>query len=137
LNSALNDSEWPVTIGTRTQVPETRRSGGPRTLRLSLWTFYSSSVSKDPSKAMPSASEMTLKETARTPAPSADYRRPGTAMSGPETVRRGHCGEEVRALRTHAGTWECAARIASTRRWRPAARHDSIVLLPYGARSQL
>ena len=59
-NSALIDSEWPVNTGTRTQVPETRRSGMPRILRLSLRSFCSSSVSKMPSSTIEPARGSTL-----------------------------------------------------------------------------
>ena len=45
-NSTFSDSECPVKTGTRTQVPDTSRSGMPRILRLSLRSFCSSSVSK-------------------------------------------------------------------------------------------
>ena len=47
--------------GTRTQVPETARSGMPRILRLSLRSFCSSSVSPDPSSTSEPASGTTLK----------------------------------------------------------------------------
>ena len=60
-NSALSDSECPVKTGTRTQVPETRRSGMPRILRLSLRSFCSSSVSKEPSSTTDPAIGRTLK----------------------------------------------------------------------------
>ena len=60
-NSALIASEWPVKTGTRTQVPETRRSGISRILRLSLRSFCSSSVSSDPSAARLPAKATTSK----------------------------------------------------------------------------
>jgi hypothetical protein len=60
-NSTFSDSEWPVSTGTRTQVPDTSRSGMPRILRLSLRSFCSSSVSKEPSSSTEPASGTTLK----------------------------------------------------------------------------
>ncbi len=65
-NSALIDSEWPVKTGTRTQVPETSRSGISRILRLSLRSFCSSSVSSEPSSTMLPASGTTSKAIVRT-----------------------------------------------------------------------
>ena len=59
-NSALIDSEWPVNTGTRTQVPLTARSGMPRILRLSLRSFWSSSVSPEPSSTREPANGITL-----------------------------------------------------------------------------
>ena len=53
-------SEWPVNTGTRTQVPLTSRSGSSRILRLSLRSFFSSSVSPRPSSTMLPASGITL-----------------------------------------------------------------------------
>ena len=52
--------------GTRTQVPETRRSGMPRILRLSLRSFCSSSVSSLPSSTTEPAIGSTLKAMGRT-----------------------------------------------------------------------
>ncbi len=52
--------------GTRTQVPETRRSGRPRILRLSLRSFCSSSVSNEPSSTTEPAIGSTLKAIGRT-----------------------------------------------------------------------
>jgi hypothetical protein len=60
-NSALIDSECPVNTGTRTQVPLTASSGMPRILRLSLRSFWSSSVSPEPSSTSEPASGTTLK----------------------------------------------------------------------------
>ena len=60
-NSALMLSEWPVNTGTRTQVPDTARSGMPRILRLSLRSFCSSSVSPEPSATREPASGTTSK----------------------------------------------------------------------------
>ena len=62
-NSACMASECPVKTGTRTQVPETRRSGMCRILRDSLRSFCSSSVSSEPSSTIEPASGMTLKPT--------------------------------------------------------------------------
>src|SRR5699024_2437267 len=59
-NSALIDSVWPVNTGTRTQVPATRSSGRPRSLRDSLRSFCSSSVSSDPSSTIAPATGSTL-----------------------------------------------------------------------------
>ena len=59
-NSALMLREWPAYTGTRTQVPLTRRSGIARILRLSLRSFWSSSVSPDPSSTSDPASGITL-----------------------------------------------------------------------------
>ena len=59
-NSALIASEWPVKTGTRTQMPETGRSGMPRILRDSLRSFCSSSVSSSPSSTIEPASGSTL-----------------------------------------------------------------------------
>ena len=59
-NSALIASEWPVKTGTRTQMPETSRSGRPRILRDSLRSFCSSSVSLRPSSTIEPASGSTL-----------------------------------------------------------------------------
>ena len=49
--------------GTRTQVPETRRSGTCRILRDSLRSFCSSSVSSEPSSTIDPARGTTLKAT--------------------------------------------------------------------------
>ena len=65
-NSALRDSEWPVNTGTRTQVPETSRSGISRIFRVSLRSFCSSSVSPLPSSTSFPASGSTLKAMGRT-----------------------------------------------------------------------
>ncbi|PQM49494.1 hypothetical protein C1Y40_00291 [Mycobacterium talmoniae] len=54
------DKLWPVNTGTRTQVPLTARSGMPRILRLSLRSFWSSSVSPEPSSTSDPASATTL-----------------------------------------------------------------------------
>ncbi len=59
-NSTLSDSECPVNTGTRTQVPDTSRSGMSRILRLSLRSFCSSSVSKEPSSTTEPAIGSTL-----------------------------------------------------------------------------
>ena len=62
---ALIWSEWPVKTGTRTQVPDTFRSGISRILRDSLRSFCSSSVSKEPSSTIEPASGSTLKAMGR------------------------------------------------------------------------
>ena len=49
-----------MNTGTRTQVPDTSRSGMPRILRLSLRSFCSSSVSPEPSSTSEPASGTTL-----------------------------------------------------------------------------
>ena len=64
-NSALIDSEWPVKTGTRTQVPDTSRSGMSRILRDSLRSFCSSSVSLLPSSTIEPASGRTLNAIGR------------------------------------------------------------------------
>ena len=64
-NSALIDSECPVNTGTRTQVPDTSRSGMPRILRDSLRSFCSSSVSNAPSSTSEPASGSTLNAIGR------------------------------------------------------------------------
>ena len=60
-NRALIDIEWPANTGTRTQRTDTSRSGRPRILRLSLRSFWSSSVSSAPSSMKLPACGMTLK----------------------------------------------------------------------------
>src|SRR3954447_5968399 len=65
-NSALTDNEWPVNTGTRTHVPDTRRSGIPRIFRLSLRSFCSSSVSSLPSSTTEPAIGSTLNAIGRT-----------------------------------------------------------------------
>ena len=64
-NSTFRQSECPVKTGTRTQVPDTARSGISRILRLSLRSFCSSSVSPLPSSTSLPASGSTLKAIGR------------------------------------------------------------------------
>jgi hypothetical protein len=64
-NRALTWIEWPEKTGTRTQVPDTLRSGISRILRDSLRSFCSSSVSKLPSSTIFPASGSTLKAIGR------------------------------------------------------------------------
>ncbi len=88
--------------GTRTQVPETRRSGMPRILRDSLRSFCSSSVSPRPSSTIEPASGSTLKAMVR-----ANLTGSGNATAEPSYA-------SSRALSPATATWSASSSTPAT-----------------------